>query len=108
MQSETLLESLTTRENLWFSAELRLSNAFDQAHKLRIVRDTLKELDLDFVADKRVSVLSGGQKRRITVGVVRLLAEVCLIIAVLTFEQNIQGIGCKTKSGVFGRTNLWT
>lgn len=68
MQSDNLLESLTVRELLWFTCELRISAASNE-HKLKIVMQTIEQLDLTKVASRHISVLSGGQKRRVTVAI---------------------------------------
>ena len=68
MQSDHLLESLTVREILWFTAELRLG-AYSNLEKMAVVKNVLRDLDLVVAADRRIAVLSGGQKRRVTVAI---------------------------------------
>ena len=78
LQTDTFLESLTVRETLWFTAEFRLEDSVSQANKIKVINQTLLDLDLDQVADRKISVLSGGQKRRVTVAI-ELIARPSLI-----------------------------
>ena len=47
--------TLTVRENLMFSANLRLPNSLSRKEKHNIVEETLQELDLMTCADTKVS-----------------------------------------------------
>jgi len=47
--------TLTVRENLTFSANLRLPNSLSQKDKFHRVEQTLQELDLVSCADTKVS-----------------------------------------------------
>jgi len=66
-QNDVLMDSLTTRESLWFACELRLGAQMGRSEKITIVHQTLVDLDLAAQADVPVFRLSGGQKRRLTV-----------------------------------------
>lgn len=71
-QFDALFPLLTVEETLMYSALLRRSG--DQKEAAARVRQLLKELGLDHVADSRVgggssSVVSGGERRRVSIGV---------------------------------------
>lgn len=55
LQDDVVMGTLTVRENLMFSANLRLSNSLSQKDKRQRVEEILQELDLTSCADTRVS-----------------------------------------------------
>jgi ABC-type multidrug transport system ATPase subunit len=71
-QEDTLLGTLTVRETLMYSAMLRLpKNMSLQAKKVR-VQQTMMELGIDHIADRKIGVpgkrgISGGEKRRVSI-----------------------------------------
>jgi len=75
MQFDVLHEQLTPRETLFFITELRLGEAVSAEEKYQRIDMALADLDLTHVADTRIGSgeggggLSGGQKRRVTVGI---------------------------------------
>ena len=74
-QSDALFEQLTVREMLMFTAELRVGGSDPKGlAKAERVARVIRELDLAKVADATIGGestrgISGGQKRRVTVGV---------------------------------------
>ena len=54
MQDDILMETLTVRENLTFSAALRLPASFNWKERKDKVEDVIKELGLEKVANSRV------------------------------------------------------
>ncbi|GLC42363.1 hypothetical protein PLESTM_001325100 [Pleodorina starrii] len=75
-QRDVLMSSATVREVLLTSALLKLPRSVPLAHKRALVEDTLRELDLTSCADTLIGDetiglkgISGGQKRRVSVGV---------------------------------------
>ncbi|KAM7275899.1 hypothetical protein ACFE04_017765 [Oxalis oulophora] len=71
-QRDTLFPLLTVQETLTYSARLRLRPAKDQLRTK--VKSLIKELGLDHVAftrigDERVRGISGGERRRVSIGV---------------------------------------
>ncbi|WVZ23644.1 hypothetical protein V8G54_002188 [Vigna mungo] len=71
-QKDTLFPLLTVEETLMFSAKLRLK--FSQEELCSRVKSLIKELGLDHVAgtrigDDRVRGISGGERRRVSIGV---------------------------------------
>lgn len=73
MQQDVLLPTLTVRETLKYSANLRLPNS-SAADRQAIVEKTILELGLKEAADTRIGSsgqkgASGGEKRRTSIGV---------------------------------------
>lgn len=73
-QTDALLPTLTARETLQYSADLRLPSSTTAQERLRVVEEVIMELGLKEAADTRVGSsihrgLSGGEKRRVSIGV---------------------------------------
>lgn len=73
-QTDILLPTLTARETLQYSADLRLPPPSTSAERQRVVEEVIMELGLKEAADTRVGStihrgLSGGEKRRVSIGV---------------------------------------
>ncbi|KAM5316041.1 ATP-binding cassette sub-family G member 8 isoform 2-T2 [Glossophaga mutica] len=73
-QHDHLLPNLTVRETLAFVAQLRLPRAFSQAQRDKRVDDVIAELRLRQCANTRVGNtyvrgVSGGERRRVSIGV---------------------------------------
>lgn len=73
-QTDVLLPTLTARETLQYSADLRLPPPSTAAERQRLVEEVIAELGLKEAADTRVGNhvhrgLSGGEKRRVSIGV---------------------------------------
>ncbi|KAH9904295.1 ABC transporter [Xylariomycetidae sp. FL2044] len=79
MQQDILLPTLTVRETLQYSANLRLPPSTTAEERMRIVEEVILELGLKDCADTRIGNsqhrgCSGGEKRRTSIGV-QLLAN---------------------------------
>ncbi|KAK2021213.1 ABC transporter [Colletotrichum zoysiae] len=79
MQQDVLLPTLTVRETLRYSADLRLPPPTTAEDRMRIVEEVILELGLKECADTRIGNsqhrgCSGGEKRRVSIGV-QLLAN---------------------------------
>ncbi|KAI1763104.1 P-loop containing nucleoside triphosphate hydrolase protein [Hypoxylon sp. FL1150] len=79
MQQDILLPTLTVRETLRYSANLRLPPPTTEDERMRIVEEVILELGLKDCADTRIGNsqhrgCSGGEKRRVSIGV-QLLAN---------------------------------
>lgn len=79
MQQDILLPTLTVRETLRYSADLRLPSTTTKENRHRIVEEVIRELGLKECADTRIGSsqhrgCSGGEKRRVSIGV-QLLAN---------------------------------
>lgn len=73
-QTDILLATLTARETLQYSADLRLPPPSTAQDRMRMVEEIILELGLKEAADTRVGSslhrgLSGGEKRRVSIGV---------------------------------------
>jgi ABC-type multidrug transport system ATPase subunit len=73
-QEELLVPSLTVRETLLFSANLRLPESVTRAEKHAIVDKTLNDLGISHIALSRIGGndargISGGEKRRVSIGI---------------------------------------
>ncbi|KAG0632817.1 P-loop containing nucleoside triphosphate hydrolase protein [Tuber brumale] len=74
MQQDVLLPTLTVRETLMYSAELRLPEGFTREEYTKIVEEVILELGLKECAHTRIGDnenkgCSGGEKRRVSIGV---------------------------------------
>eukprot|EP00005_Dracoamoeba_jomungandri_P000857 CAMPEP_0174252422 /NCGR_PEP_ID=MMETSP0439-20130205/1897_1 /TAXON_ID=0 /ORGANISM="Stereomyxa ramosa, Strain Chinc5" /LENGTH=819 /DNA_ID=CAMNT_0015332953 /DNA_START=175 /DNA_END=2631 /DNA_ORIENTATION=- len=74
MQEDALIGELTVRQNLWFSAQLRLPFSLTCAQKRDRIDGVIKALGLTECEHTRVGTpflrgISGGQKRRLSIGV---------------------------------------
>ncbi|KAI1087004.1 P-loop containing nucleoside triphosphate hydrolase protein [Rostrohypoxylon terebratum] len=79
MQQDILLPTLTVRETLRYSANLRLPPPTTEEERMRIVEEVILELGLKDCANTRIGNnqhrgCSGGEKRRTSIGV-QLLAN---------------------------------
>lgn len=79
MQQDILLPTLTVRETLRYSADLRLPPLVSREERHRVVEEVILELGLKECADTRIGNsqhrgCSGGEKRRTSIGV-QLLAN---------------------------------
>ncbi|KAI5793725.1 P-loop containing nucleoside triphosphate hydrolase protein [Peziza echinospora] len=79
MQQDILIPTLTVRETLLYSAELRLPSATTHAERIKVVEEVILQLGLKDCADTRIGDnehkgCSGGEKRRCSIGV-QLLAN---------------------------------
>lgn len=72
-QDDIIHRELPVRLALWYAAKLRLPDA-RPAEIERRIEDALKAVDMTEHAEKRVRVLSGGQRKRVSIAV-ELLAQ---------------------------------
>ena len=77
--------TLTVRENLMFSARLRLPSSMPIEEKRARVEQTLHELGLDAVADSLVGTsllrgISGGERKRLSIGMEMITAPQILFL----------------------------
>jgi len=71
-QDDLLLEDLTVRQNLYYNAKLCLAN-YDEDQLSEVVDQVLHDLDLYEIAELKVGkplnkVISGGQRKRVNIG----------------------------------------
>jgi ABC-type glutathione transport system ATPase component len=67
-QADIMFTHLTVRDQLGYTAFLRLPQAWSRDHKLAEVERIIKLLRLSKVADSPITLLSGGEKKRTNIG----------------------------------------
>ncbi|VDO03344.1 unnamed protein product [Rodentolepis nana] len=83
LQENFAMESLTVRENLYFSAALRLPTSVSRKERDARVAALIKKLGLSAVADVKVGSelirgISGGERKRTNIGI-ELITDPCVI-----------------------------
>ncbi|KAF2445524.1 P-loop containing nucleoside triphosphate hydrolase protein [Karstenula rhodostoma CBS 690.94] len=83
IQQDILLPTLTVRETLTYAAQLRLPSSISQEERNKLVEEVIMELSLKEAADTRIGNhehrgCSGGEKRRVSIGV-QLLSNPSLL-----------------------------
>lgn len=78
-----MLREMTVRENLQFSASTRLPSSMSSECKDQLVDDVLSLLDLSHlqysqIGDENVRGISGGQRKRVNIGI-ELVADPTLL-----------------------------
>lgn len=79
-QNDVFFEHLTVRDQLGYTAFLRLPQAWSKARKLDEVERIIKLLRLNKVADSKISLLSGGEKKRVNIGTELLTDPSCILL----------------------------
>ena len=85
-QHDSALGTLTIAETVWFSAALHLPSSSREEVAAR-VDHTLRLLDLSHVADRRMDVASGGERRRVSVA-----AELVTGASILLADEPTSGL----------------
>jgi ABC-type Fe3+/spermidine/putrescine transport system ATPase subunit len=79
-QADVFFTHLTVRDQLGYTAFLRLPQAWSKARKLEEVERIISLLRLNKVADSKISLLSGGEKKRVNIGTELLTDPSCLLL----------------------------
>ncbi|XP_064935039.1 ABC transporter G family member 28-like isoform X1 [Musa acuminata AAA Group] len=84
-QDDIVHGNLTVEENLWFSANCRLSADMPKANRVLIVERTIESLGLQAVRNSLVGTvekrgISGGQRKRVNVGLEMVMEPSLLIL----------------------------
>uniref|UniRef100_A0A3Q3W6W2 Broad substrate specificity ATP-binding cassette transporter ABCG2 n=1 Tax=Mola mola TaxID=94237 RepID=A0A3Q3W6W2_MOLML len=100
VQEDVVMGTLTVRENLRFSAALRLPNSVPQSEKEARVNHLIKELGLTKVADSKVGTqmtrgISGGERKRTNIGM-----ELIIDPSVLFLDEPTTGLDASTANSV--------
>ncbi|CAL8329989.1 unnamed protein product [Merluccius merluccius] len=100
VQDDVVMGTLTVRENLRFSAALRLPTSVPQREKEARVSHLIKELGLTKVADAKVGTqiirgISGGERKRTTIGM-----ELIMDPSVLFLDEPTTGLDASTAKSV--------
>jgi ABC-type multidrug transport system ATPase subunit/pSer/pThr/pTyr-binding forkhead associated (FHA) protein len=77
-QEDILHRQLTVKECLYYSARLRLPDDFGESEIRERVNEVMQQLDLTERADITIAQLSGGQRKRVSLGI-ELLSKPALL-----------------------------
>lgn len=85
VQDDIVSGNLTVRENLMFSANVRLPKSIDRSRRENIVNEVLSQLGLDKCADTTVGTefkrgVSGGERKRTNIGMELVLSPEILFL----------------------------
>uniref|UniRef100_A0A1A7ZM14 ATP-binding cassette, sub-family G (WHITE), member 2a n=1 Tax=Nothobranchius furzeri TaxID=105023 RepID=A0A1A7ZM14_NOTFU len=100
VQDDVVMGTLTVRENLTFSAALRLPSSISQQEKDQKVNKLIQELGLGRVADSKVGTqlirgISGGERKRTNIGM-----ELIIDPPVLFLDEPTTGLDASTANSV--------
>ncbi|KFW69528.1 ATP-binding cassette sub-family G member 2, partial [Pygoscelis adeliae] len=100
VQDDVVMGTLTVRENLKFSAALRLPKSVKEQEKNERVNQIIKELGLSKVADSKVGTqftrgVSGGERKRTNIGM-----ELITDPAILFLDEPTTGLDASTANTV--------
>ncbi|NXT71231.1 ABCG2 protein, partial [Chaetops frenatus] len=100
VQDDVVMGTLTVRENLKFSAALRLPKSVKEEEKNERVNQIIKELGLSKVADSKVGTqfsrgVSGGERKRTNIGM-----ELITDPAILFLDEPTTGLDASTANAV--------
>lgn len=100
VQDDVVMGTLTVRENLTFSAALRLPSSISQEEKKQKVDRLIQELGLGRVANSRVGTqlirgISGGERKRTNIGM-----ELIIDPSVLFLDEPTTGLDASTANSV--------
>ncbi|XP_003467515.1 broad substrate specificity ATP-binding cassette transporter ABCG2 isoform X2 [Cavia porcellus] len=100
VQDDVVMGTLTVRENLQFSAALRLPTTMKNHEKNERINMVIKELGLDKVADSKVGTqfirgVSGGERKRTSIGM-----ELITDPSVLFLDEPTTGLDSSTANAV--------
>ncbi|CAF1062043.1 unnamed protein product [Adineta ricciae] len=100
VQEDIISGTLTVRENLAFSANLRVSKAMSRESKKAIVQQVIEQLGLEKCAESRVGTelargISGGERKRTNIGM-----ELVLSPSVLFLDEPTTGLDSSTARNV--------
>ncbi|CAF1354086.1 unnamed protein product [Rotaria magnacalcarata] len=100
VQDDILSETLSVRENLMFSANLRLPRNITFKAKMNIVNLVISQLELEKCADSKIGAhsnrkVSGGERKRTNIGM-----ELILSPTVLLLDEPTSGLDSSTANNV--------
>ncbi|CAH7145414.1 broad substrate specificity ATP-binding cassette transporter ABCG2 [Phodopus roborovskii] len=100
VQDDVVMGTLTVRENLQFSAALRLPETMKNHEKNERINIVIKELGLDKVADSKVGTqftrgVSGGERKRTSIGM-----ELITDPSILFLDEPTTGLDSSTANAV--------
>ncbi|XP_035292609.1 broad substrate specificity ATP-binding cassette transporter ABCG2 isoform X2 [Cricetulus griseus] len=100
VQDDVVMGTLTVRENLQFSAALRLPETMKNQEKNERINMVIKELGLEKVADSKVGTqftrgVSGGERKRTSIGM-----ELITDPSILFLDEPTTGLDSSTANAV--------
>uniref|UniRef100_H2YBJ5 ABC transporter domain-containing protein n=1 Tax=Ciona savignyi TaxID=51511 RepID=H2YBJ5_CIOSA len=100
VQQDIVIGTLTVRENLWFSANLRLPRSVSNKDKKKRIQEILYDLGLTMCADTKIGNemirgVSGGEKKRASIGMELITAP-----TVLFLDEPTTGLDASTANSV--------
>ncbi|ELU05928.1 hypothetical protein CAPTEDRAFT_106482 [Capitella teleta] len=100
VQDDIVTGTLTVRENLMFSANLRISDSVPTKVRKEKVEETIKELGLQKCADSKIGTefirgVSGGERKRTNIGM-----ELVISPPVLFLDEPTTGLDASTSNSV--------
>jgi ATP-binding cassette subfamily G (WHITE) protein 2 len=100
VQDDVVMGTLTVRENLMFSANLRLPQRISHREKCALVNETIEELGLTTCANSKVGTefirgVSGGERKRTNIGM-----ELIISPPVLFLDEPTTGLDASTANAV--------
>nr|XP_054773562.1 broad substrate specificity ATP-binding cassette transporter ABCG2-like [Lytechinus pictus] len=107
VQDDVVMGTLTVRENLAFSAALRLPSTVSQKEKKERVDETITELGLEDCKDTKVGTMfirgvSGGERKRTNIGM-----ELVIGPTVLFLDEPTTGLDANTAYTVMSRLAVY-
>ncbi|OMJ29368.1 ABC transporter G family member 7 [Smittium culicis] len=100
-QDDVLFPTLTVKETISYAADFRLSNIdFNKHQKAERVRDVIKSLRLasvenSYIGDERNKGLSGGEKKRVSIGV-----EIVTQPRIFILDEPTSGLDSNSSLGI--------
>ncbi|XP_051008224.1 broad substrate specificity ATP-binding cassette transporter ABCG2-like isoform X1 [Acomys russatus] len=100
VQDDIVMGTLTVRENLQFSAALRLPMTMRNHEKNELINKIIKELGLEKVADSKVGTqfirgVSGGERKRTSIGM-----ELITDPSILFLDEPTTGLDSSTANAI--------
>ncbi|XP_004640707.1 ATP-binding cassette sub-family G member 2-like [Octodon degus] len=95
VQDHVMMSTLTVRENLQFSAALRLPMTVTNLEKEERINKVIEDLDLNKVADSKVGDLSGAEKKRTSIAM-----ELITDPSILFLDEPTNGLDSSTAHAV--------
>ncbi|KAG2452836.1 hypothetical protein HYH02_002182 [Chlamydomonas schloesseri] len=101
-QDDIVHEDLTVRENLNYSARMRLATDMDAQRRKHVVRDALEMLGLTAIQHYRVGTvekrgISGGQRKRVNIGL-----ELVAMPSLLFLDEPTSGLDATSSADILG------
>lgn len=84
-QEDIMMRDMTVKENIWFAAQLRLSNSWTKERKKAYRDSTIHILGLwdirhSIIGDETTRGISGGQRKRVNIGIEMVADPVVLFL----------------------------